>query len=232
MKLPLLLLAFIPWYSAQSQPAVKVAGALRNIMWRGNLSAQVSLDTLPKQHLFALGPVAGLKGEIMVVDGKPIITGVADTQLKTDTTFGHQAAMLVYSYVSNWKSIDIDTDINTYQDLERVIGQQAQAHKLDGSRPFVFMVKCHVRNVKFHIIDWRDGETHTPDNHKQFAHDIHETDTGIMLLGFYSTQHQGVFTHHTSHMHVHAATMTQNPRICGHLDDIATMDGFTLFLPQ
>lgn len=233
MKLLLLLLiSLLGWGFTQEQPPVRVAGELRQIMWRGNLSAQVSLDTLPKEHLFALGPVAGLKGEIMVVDGKPLTTGIVNTHLTSDTTFGHKAAMLVYSYVKNWKSIEIDNDVNTYQELEKLIAQQAQVHRLNTAQPFVFLVKCHVKNIKFHVIDWHDGISHTPDNHKQFAHDIHESDTGIMLLGFFSTQHQGVFTHHTSQMHVHAATMTQNPRICGHLDDIATMDGLTLFLPQ
>ncbi len=38
---------------------------MKNIMVNGDLSAYLNLDTLNKIHLYGLGPVSGLKGEIV-----------------------------------------------------------------------------------------------------------------------------------------------------------------------
>ena len=68
----LFLLVFITLFSifALSQE-VHTSGKAKNVMMGIDLSATVALDTLMvKQHLYALGPVDDLQGEITVFDGE------------------------------------------------------------------------------------------------------------------------------------------------------------------
>jgi acetolactate decarboxylase len=43
-----------------------VAGAMKNVMWKGQLFGTIDLDTIfNKQHLYGLGPVEYLTGELL-----------------------------------------------------------------------------------------------------------------------------------------------------------------------
>ena len=72
---------------------VEYAGALMNVMHKGDISAKDDLRDLSSQkHLFALGAVEDLQGEILVLDGKPIISYVEVNEngvkhLKIDNSF-------------------------------------------------------------------------------------------------------------------------------------------------
>jgi len=57
-------------------PAVKVSGAMKNVMMKGDLSAHLDIDTLNKLHLYGLGSVADLKCKIKILDGKVFNTGI------------------------------------------------------------------------------------------------------------------------------------------------------------
>ncbi len=215
-----------------NNPEVKVAGALQNIMMHGDLSAQIDMDTLWHQDLYALGPVAGLHGEITVMNGKPLSTSVIDTYLRSDTSFKHKASMLVYAYVHKWKGIKIEQEVKNMNELEQVIIQTAEQNKIDPNEPFPFMIRTRTKNIGFHVIDWKDSTTHTFENHKMFAHELYETNTNVLMLGFYSTKHQGIFTPHYSKIHAHVVAVTHKPLITGHLDSIETLDNFTIYLPE
>lgn len=93
----------------QHPPYQKVAhsGALRTIM-SGNLGATASLDTLAtKDHLYALGAVAQLKGEIQIFDGAPFISSINKNEVVIDPTFSKKASLLVYAVVPSLSLIHI-----------------------------------------------------------------------------------------------------------------------------
>ncbi|MBC7921448.1 MAG: hypothetical protein H7Z75_10225 [Ferruginibacter sp.] len=61
---------------------VQWAGEMRNVMQKGDLRAYISLDSLAdKPHLYALEPVEGLQGEIIILDSKPAISSVKDSRV-------------------------------------------------------------------------------------------------------------------------------------------------------
>ncbi len=64
MKRSCSLFGLFIFLGANSQSIVEVAGAMNNIMRKGDLAAHVDLDTMLKKNLYALGPVENLKGEI------------------------------------------------------------------------------------------------------------------------------------------------------------------------
>lgn len=211
-------------------PEVKVSGALKNIMMKGDLSAQVHLDTLDKNHLFGLGPVAGLKGEIMVLDGKVYTSSKNGNELLNQEDKISQAAMLVYSNVEKWRRVSIEAIVNSYTALEKLIETTAKANGYDTEVPFAFKMVTLPEKANYHVIDCNDGTVHTLENHKQFAYFGQSNNNKSVLLGFYSRHHQSIFTHHTTYMHIHI--LDEQTKTVGHLDDIQIKGTITIYLPE
>jgi acetolactate decarboxylase len=67
----------------------------------------------------------------------------------------------------------------------------------------VFRIKASPRKTAYHVIDWEPETKHTMDNHKQFAYSGTFINEPMQLLGFFSTRHKSIFTHHTTNMHIH-----------------------------
>ena len=217
-------------FTVLNVPEVKVAGAMKNIMMQGDLSAHINLDTLNKNHLFALGPVAGLKGEIMILDGKVYSTAMQEKQLLNQQDKISQAAMLVYSHVERWKQVSCTVKIGNYAELEKLIETTAVANSYDTEIPFTFKIDAIPVKASYHVIDWKEGTTHTMENHKQFAYTGQMNNTRSILLGFYSKHHQSIFTHHTTYMHIHL--LEEKTKTVGHLDDIQLKGSVTIYLPE
>lgn len=211
-------------------PEIKVVGAMRNIMMKGDLSAKLDLDTLNKTNLYGLGPVADLKGEILINDGQ-----VFSSEKSSEKTINRQnqttkAAMLVYSYVKKWKASIINVKVDNYVDLERKIEDMAKKRGINMDKPFVFKVSAVPQLVDYHIIDWENKVNHTMDNHKQFALNGSFKNSAVLILGFYSSKHHSIFTHHTTNMHLHV--MDEKTKTVGHLEDIQLKGSITIYFPR
>ena len=71
---------------------VEYAGALKNFMHKGDVSAKVALSEYEQiEHLYALGAVENLKGEIQIFDGRPMNSYVEDGAMKFDSSFGKKS---------------------------------------------------------------------------------------------------------------------------------------------
>ena len=224
----LVILEILPTFA--QNPQVKSVGEVRKIMYDADLSAKIRLDTLTHANLFAIGVMDSLRGNIVVANGKSLVSSIQNTYVRTDTTFHHEAAMLVYAYVKNWKEITIEQDLNNIEELESLIKRLAAENNIDISKPFPFMVKTWVRNINYNVIDWQSGISHTAETHKQFAHDLYHSATTVMLAGFYSENHKGIFTPFNSKILVHA--VTSNPITCGHLETIETFGKMAIYFPD
>src|SRR5690349_7971272 len=57
--------------SDQKRVTVSIAGEMRDVMQRGDLATSIDLDTIQnKEHLYGVGPLDSLQGEITILDGK------------------------------------------------------------------------------------------------------------------------------------------------------------------
>lgn len=214
MRLVILLL-LLP-FSTFAQ--VKVAGEMRKVMQRADLSPSIALDTVSRSGVYGLGVVEGLKGEIIVLDGKCYISWIQEDETKTETTCDIKAAMLVYQNVKAWSTTKSDRPIQSVSDLEKYLDDMGRKNGASMDTPFVFQIKSTRGNINYHIIDWKAGVEHTMANHKQFAKTGELQGEGITILGFYSNRHQGVFTHHDSKLHLHV--ISQDAKIVGHVDQL------------
>jgi acetolactate decarboxylase len=217
------------FFLLSSPPEVKTAGEMKNIMQKGDLSAHIALDTLlTTTHIYGLGPAEGIKGELMILDSKAYWCKVENGITKTSFDNSSKAAMLVYCRVPDWKSIAITGSIKDYASLEKTIEKLAVAHGQTLDKPFPFIIRGDISVASWHVIDWREGATHTFDNHKQFAVNGSTMNESVTLLGFYSNKHHGIFTHHSTNMHVHI--MDGKSSVVGHLEEFSSRSSLQLSL--
>ncbi|MEM7039693.1 MAG: acetolactate decarboxylase [Bacteroidota bacterium] len=211
---------------------VKHLGALRNMMHKGDISAKGALRDFENQpHLFGLGAVEDLKGEILILDGKPYITSVVEGEIETDQSFEKNATLFVYAQVEAWTEIKIPRKIKSYAQLESFVEQAAQKQGIDTELAFPFLVEGQLGAGDWHVIDWPEGDTeHTHEKHIQSGLNGTISNEKVKILGFWSNKHHAIFTHHTTNMHLHFRT--EDGRLAGHLDDLKLGRKMKLMLPK
>ena len=229
----IIILILVSCQSKSKKPVVAnvyYAGALKTIM-SGNIESVISLDTLSnKKNFYALGAVEHLKGEIQVFDSKPSNSFVSDSILKIKDSYKLKASLLVYAEVEDWDSYKTEKSI-TKEELETTIFELAKRNGINTEKPFPFLVEGTVASLDWHVINWKDGDTmHTHNKHKEAGLNGTLKNTDVKILGFYSTKHKAVFTHHTTNMHMHFKT--EDHIIAGHVDDLLLSESITLKLPK
>lgn len=196
---------------------VKVAGSMKNVMWKGQLQASIELDTIqPKKGLYALGPLSYLRGELLINDGKSYVSKVlTDSTMLVEESSDLSAPFLVYANVVEWKKVALSDGINNIETLEAFIDKQTKNQK----RPFVFKLEGWVKTADIHIQNLAEGSTvSSPKEAHQGQVGYHLANKEVELIGFFSTEHKGIFTHHDTNVHLHL--MSKDKQYMGHLDGI------------
>ncbi|WP_179948684.1 acetolactate decarboxylase [Flavobacterium sediminis] len=207
---------------------IHVVGTMKNVIWKGELEGRISLDTISdKKGLYGLGPESYLKGELLINNGICYVSEVtSDSTMTVEKKFDVSAPFFVYANVSEWNEIELPSTIKTIPELEQFIEERTREKK----RPFAFKLKGTVSKAVIHIQNLPEGtQVASPDDaHKgQVKYELENTTSDI--IGFFSTEHKGIFTHHDSYLHMHL--ITEDESKMGHLDDIE-INTMTLYLPK
>lgn len=220
--------------SVEKVPSFKVeyAGALMNLMHKNDVSAKVALSEYEKvEHLYALGAMENLKGEIQIFDGHPVNSYVEDGVMKFDSSYGKKAALFVAAAVAEWRKFPVPDTIVTKEEFEAFVAKSALENGIDVSEPFPFIMEGVVKKTDWHVINWKDGDTeHSHEKHISSGLNGTAKNAAIVMLGFYSDAHHAVFTHHTTNMHIHMRLA--DGTIAGHVDDFELDGKMTLKLPK
>ena len=204
-----------------AQPLVTV-GALRQVMHQGQLAGQVQLDTLSGEHHYGLGPVAYLQGEILLWNDTAYVSRVTGEQQQNTVAAepAVSAPFLVYASVPAWsKPRTINTTITSLSQLQAQIERQARATGRSLEEPFPFILQGTAQRVVYHVMNRPEGQTgHDPALHQQAKQFYTLQDEAVQILGFYSRQHQGVFTHRNAYIHAHIINRERTKM--GHLDEL------------
>ena len=208
---------------------LRIAGAMRNVMWKGELGPSIALDSLhDRPGLYAVGPLTGLQGEITILDGESYVSRVgADGNALVERTFEVGAPFLVYAQVTAWDTIALPAVYRGIAGLETLVDSLTQSAR----RPFAFKVSGAIASARIHIQNHPDGATITsPDEAHagQVKYDL--ADEMVDIVGFFSTEHQGVFTHHDTYLHLHL--VTRDRRSMGHLERVEWGEGVKVLLPR
>ncbi|TDQ27834.1 acetolactate decarboxylase [Tenacibaculum caenipelagi] len=212
----------------ETYPDIKIVGAMKNVMRKGELDAAINLDTISdKNGLYGLGPVSYLTGELLINNGKSYVSKVtSDTTMNVKKTFKTSAPFFVYGNVTEWNEIELPSNVKTIHELEKFINEKTT----DFKRPFVFKLIGQVSNAIIHIQNLPEGtKVSSPDeaHQGQTNYDIENKESKI--IGFFSTEHKGVFTHHDSFLHMHLITKDESKM--GHLDELK-IGKMKLYLPK
>lgn len=219
-------------YCSKAQNAtneVKIVGEMRNVMWKGQLYGSINLDTIVnKTNLYGLGPVEYLTGEILIIDGKSYKSTVtSDTTMKVEETYQIKAPFFGYVNISKWKEQTLPDSIQTIKQLEAYLNKVTR----NSLRPFMFKLSGTVEQATIHIVNLPKGsKVSSPDEAHQGQKNYKLNNTQADIIGFFSTEHKAIFTHHDTFLHMHLITIDKQKM--GHLDEVLFKKGtMKLYLP-
>ncbi len=221
-------LLFNDSFVAAAQQPVEIRGAMRNVMRKGQLGSTIHLDTISnKSHLFGLGPVEYLRGELLILDGKSYISRVSGDSMVVEESFQVSAPFFVYSNVDSWKTITLPDSILNMKQLEQHLDGLTQHI----NSPFAFRLQGKVAQAKIHVVNLPEGsKVSSPEEAHRGQQNYHLSNEEVEIIGFFSKEHQSVFTHHDTWMHMHLITNDRTQM--GHLDEVTFAPGSVrLFLP-
>jgi acetolactate decarboxylase len=201
---------------------------MKDVMWKGELFSKIKLDTIkPKKGLYGLGPEAYLRGEILINNGKTYVSRVlTDSTMTVTEIAGAAAPFFVYTNVNEWSEIRLPSSVKSIKDLEYFIDSKTKNQK----RPFAFRLEGSISKATIHIQNLpKDTKVSSPKEAHQGQTNYVLKNQDVEIIGFFSTEHQGIFTHHDSFLHMHL--ITKNEKQMGHLDDV-DFDEMMLLLPK
>ncbi|MEZ4797770.1 MAG: acetolactate decarboxylase [Flavobacteriaceae bacterium] len=212
----------------ENYPDTKIIGAMRNVMWKGELDSSINLDTITnKNGLYGLGPVSYLKGELLINNGKSFVSKVtSNSTMIVEQTFETSAPFFVYTNITEWNEVNIPSKTKTIKDLEKFVDEKTLKLK----RPFAFKLIGRVSSAIIHIQNLPEGtKVSSPNEAHQGQTNYNIQNEDAEIIGFFSTEHKGIFTHHDSFLHMHLITKDESKM--GHLDKLEIGE-MKLYLPK
>ncbi len=206
---------------------VRVVGAMRNVMMKGQLYGTISLDTIAnKTHLYGLGPIEYLTGEILILDGRAYKSTIKnDSTMLVEESFDLKAPFFVYANVDNWNDQVLPDSIETIPQLEQYLNKIF----IGKHSPVAFRIEGTVKSASIHVVNLPAGSK------VQSPQDAHVGQVGfkienenVTIVGFFSLKHKSIFTHHDSYLHMHL--ITSDKMKMGHLDKLQLKPGSFLWL--
>lgn len=206
---------------------IKVAGAMRNVMWKGQLEGTIALDSL-NDNYYGVGPLEFLKGELLLVDGKVYASTVlSDSTMKVEEVKYAKAPFFVYAAVPQWKEVELPDSVINLKALDSYLTTMSNEDK----KPYAFKLEGTIDAATIHVVNLPEGtQVSSPDQAHQGQVNYHLKNEEVKMIGFFSTKHKGVFTHHDSNTHIHL--ITSDRLRMGHLDKASfNANELKLFLP-
>ncbi len=225
--------------SRQSQPEALVrndyadivaTAAMKEVMWKGELWGKIKLDTLAQRKgVYGIGPVSYLRGEVLVNDGIVYTSRVeSDSTMIVEEKPDTEAPFFVHGYVKEWEEVELPDEVKDLKALEKFLDAYTKNYK----RPFVFKLTGEVMLSDIHVQNLPEGtKVRSPQEAHQGQVNYSVREQAATIIGFFSTSHQGVFTHHDSYIHAHF--LSDDKQWMGHLD-LANFenDRLKLWLPK
>jgi acetolactate decarboxylase len=207
-------------------------GAQRETIMDGKLAAALDLKTLAERlHLYGVGPIEQLRGEVTIADSRPALARVGPYgAVEVIESFDAGAPFFVWAEVPRWVERPIPAEIRSYSDLEHFVPLAAAAAGLDADQPLPFLVTGRQDLIEFHILNRTGDAPHNMEMHKKIQIKFELERVEATIVGFHSTRHRGVFTPGASNIHIHF--QTPDNRQSGHVQGFEISGGAMLHLPS
>lgn len=223
------LLMSVQIFGQTNDSNIHIVGAMHNVMHNNQLSGTIHLDTISnKKHLYGLGPAENLMGELIIVDGVAYHSTVtSDTSMLVEKTYNASAPFFAYANIKKWEAVVLPDSVRNIKQLENFLLSLNKGQ----TQPFMFRIAGNVETAQIHIFNLPAGTTvYSPEDAKKGQQIYMLNNASVEIIGFFSTQHQGIFTHHDTFVHMHL--ISNDGEKMGHLDAMLLKTGtVTLYLP-
>lgn len=220
-------------------------GNFQRMMHSGNTSGQVALTTLAQHKgTWGVGATAGLKGEIVQIDGKLLVSQGSDERGGVrPPQDGEQAVLFASARVQAWHPLSVPRDMDAAT-FEAWVQEQAKTLGLALEQPFVFRVEGRFPHLLWHVVTGEPGPggaqgAHGGHGGHGAGHANQRSDMRLFrqpgtrgqLIGVYSgAALEGVVSHPGERFHLHFAD--PDATVSGHVDRYSVAAGALLHLPQ
>jgi acetolactate decarboxylase len=206
-------------------------GAQRETIMNGQLATALDLLTLAaREHLYGLGPIAELRGEVTIAGSRPALARVgADHTVQVTQSFDAGVPFFVWAEVPHWREVAIPSDVSTFEELEAFVPKAAAAASLDADKPLPFLVEARQSMIEYHVLNRIGDGPHNMEMHKKIQATFELDGATATIVGFHSKRHRGVFTPGDSNIHIHF--QTRDNSASGHIQMLALGAGSVLSLP-
>ncbi len=221
-----------------SAPELSMFGALRAVMHNADYGSKVALqELLSSGGGHGPGALKGLAGEITFDEGTAWVStpdgagGIHTTRITTGGTTDLGVALLAFHRVEGWTTRPL-ADAASLEELGDRIRDAAHAAGLGLEQPIPFRIEGRLEGLSYHVID---GVQLPPGPSSHEAHQaaairVEHGEIEGTLVGVWSTEHAGVFTHMGETTHVHVTI--EEPLGSGHVDAVRLSAGVELSLPR
>ncbi|MBL8326264.1 MAG: hypothetical protein JNJ89_15035 [Rubrivivax sp.] len=219
------------------------AGSFQQMMHSGEVGGRVTLAALATPPgTWGVGATAGLKGELLVADGRMLVSpGTAADGAVRAPLPGEQAVLYAAATVKGWAEAAVPADMDQAA-FEAFVADQARQRGIDLAQPFVFQVQGSYPQLRWHVVTGEKpaavGQGGSHGGHgAQVGHAnaatgmkvFHNPGRSGLLVGIYSgAALEGVVSHPGERFHVHYASADLG--VSGHVDAYAVARGATLKL--
>ncbi len=210
---------------------VKSYGHYQKMIHKKNTAGVVDLtEALKGDNVYAVGAIADGLGEITILDNKVYLDYGKDGLGNSLNTIAKntQAVLLARSQVKKWKSVKIADDL-TQKQLFAEILNKAKASGMDIKKPFPFLLEGEFESLKVHAIAGQNPNFGGHGSKQKLFHMAKDELIGedATIVGFYSANNQGVYTHPNESWHLHAVIED----VGAHVDKIHSGADVILKLP-
>jgi acetolactate decarboxylase len=207
---------------------VHVIGQMRRMFTAHDIGPNVNLQKVQAPHLYALGPLAGLKGEVTVVDGQVFTSKVNSKEESVVPDPTAKAVFLVYASVPAWHSVALPTNVVSEVDIATFLAQSLPAK---ARAPFI--VQGNAVRAQYHVQNYMGKAadlTHEAHDKSKVLFEL--SDRPVQLIGFFTSREEdgGSFVHpgQTTHIHI----LSEDHRAMGHLESVTLAPGGKVLLPE
>ena len=111
-----------------------------------------------------------------------------------------------------------------------MVFREAQRLGINTDEAFPFMLKGNIDSIEWHVINAKEAIAQNHDAYKAAGLKGTGQYKAASVLGFYSNQHEGIFTHHGSYLHMHF--INEEESVMGHVDALKNDGSLSLWLPK
>lgn len=235
MRAVLLMLLLVPTACA-SRPEVRQYGSMREVLREGDSRPRVALREVVGPRTIAIGALAGLEGEITVLDGRAWVARPAGSALTVSGPAPDPedyAALLTAAEVPAWTEETFGTTSASGRDPDQAIEFGARGSGLDTTKPFPFTVTGDFTTLDIHVINGACiiANPDLPPEHQPWRWSAGGVPVRATIVGFYAPDAAGVMTHHGTAIHAHAIIERDGEVITGHVERFAMPARGTIGFP-